>query len=60
MATPKATTAEPETAAAPSGGKYQWQPTKQSLPTIQIPPAEEEEASKKHPCKRARPLKEGQ
>ena len=49
MATPKATLIEPETPAAPSGSKHWLQSSEQSLPTSQIPPAEEEKASKKHP-----------
>ena len=44
----------------PSGGKCQWQPSKQSLPTPKVPPAEDEEAIKECPYKRLRPLKEGQ
>ena len=56
-ATPKATP-EPETPAAPLDGKCWWQSSKQSHSHPQIPPAEEEEASKEHHYKRFRPLKE--
>ena len=57
--TPKATPTVPETPEAPSGDKCWQHSSEQSLPTFQIPPAEEEEASKECPCKRLRPLKEG-
>ena len=58
--TPKATPAVPETPVVPSGDKCQKQSSEQNLPTLQIPPGEEEEASDEHPCKRLGPLKEGQ